>query len=404
MALPVFVNVDTLVTPENTLAATISPAVAASRVWDVLIVGAGPAGSVAARELARRGISTLLVDRCRFPRDKVCGSCLSAAGLRELAAIGLGDLPRRLGAPAVSEFRVYAAGRDVRVAVPAGAAVSRRALDAALVESAIEYGAEFLSETTAQLDGIDGALRGIYLKTAQRFHRTRARLVLIADGLGGRSLLGQRGFGRQRWSDSRVGAACLCTDGGDFYRPGAVHMACGRGGYIGLVRLETGQLDVAGAFDSEFMRCSGGPGPAAADVLAQAGLPPIHSLAQQTWHGTSWLTIAPTRVATERLFVLGDAAGYVEPFTGEGMSWAMASARSVIDLAVEAVDAWRPEHADRWCAIHRQRIRQRQTLCRWLARGLRHPRLTVAVITALHRWPRATAPLVWYTYRPLNPG
>lgn len=402
MAVQVLVNVDTFLTDENTLASSVSPAMAASRRWDVLVVGAGPAGSVAARELARRGISTLLVDRCRFPRDKVCGSCLSAAGLKELAAIGLGDLPRRLGAPAVSEFRVYSAGRAVRVEIPPGAALSRRTLDAALVESAVSHGAEFLSETGAQLDGVDGDLRGIYLKTGSQMRRTQARVVLIADGLGGRSLLGQRGFGRNRWFDSRVGAACLCTEGPDWYAPGTVFMACGRGGYIGVVRLETGRLDVAGAFDADFMRESGGPGAAAACVLSQAGLPPIPRLADQTWHGTSWLTTAPTRVASERLFVVGDAAGYVEPFTGEGMTWAIASARAVVDVVVRSVENWQPERADEWCNLHRARIRRRQYPCRWLARGLRRPLLTQAVITMLHHWPRITAPLVWYTYRPLN--
>src|SRR5262245_23559213 len=64
---------------EERIAPTVGWAEAVRVVWDVAVVGAGPAGSLAARELARRGASVLLVDRSPFPRPKVCGSCLNAA-------------------------------------------------------------------------------------------------------------------------------------------------------------------------------------------------------------------------------------------------------------------------------------------------------------------------------------
>jgi flavin-dependent dehydrogenase len=56
---------------------TLAPESAAGRLWDVVVVGAGPAGAMAARELARRGAGVLLVDRAQFPRYKVCGGCLN---------------------------------------------------------------------------------------------------------------------------------------------------------------------------------------------------------------------------------------------------------------------------------------------------------------------------------------
>ena len=58
--------------------------------WDALVIGAGPAGSVTARELARRGRRVLLVDRATFPRSKVCGGCLNGAAIRTLERLGLG--------------------------------------------------------------------------------------------------------------------------------------------------------------------------------------------------------------------------------------------------------------------------------------------------------------------------
>ena len=88
------------------LAATILPKAATHRLWDAIVVGAGPAGAMAARELARTGISVLLVDRARFPRYKVCGGCLNPRALRLLRKAGLGGLMARLGAVPLTKLRV----------------------------------------------------------------------------------------------------------------------------------------------------------------------------------------------------------------------------------------------------------------------------------------------------------
>ena len=203
MAMPVPADVDALAHAVNTVASSLTPAAAARRVWDVLVIGAGPAGSLAARQLGRRGIATLLVDRARFPRDKVCGCCLSAAGLQELAGAGLDHLVHDLGAPPLRQLQVYAGGRHAAIDLPTGAAISRRRLDAALIREAIARGSEFVSEAAAQLDGIDGERRGVYLRSAGEYTRVAARIVLIADGLGGRVLVGERGFGRYTTGASR---------------------------------------------------------------------------------------------------------------------------------------------------------------------------------------------------------
>ncbi|MBX9624847.1 MAG: FAD-dependent oxidoreductase, partial [Gemmataceae bacterium] len=68
------------------------------RTWDAVVVGAGPAGSVTARGLARRGLAVLLVDKATFPRPKVCGCSLNAAALTGLGAVGLGHVPAACGA------------------------------------------------------------------------------------------------------------------------------------------------------------------------------------------------------------------------------------------------------------------------------------------------------------------
>ena len=104
-----------------TLPATLPSLGEACRIWDVLVVGAGPAGAVAAHELARRGARVLLADRVDFPRGKVCGGCLSVRGLGVLNQLGLGDLPKRLGAVPLTHARLC------RPALHAGARARARA-------------------------------------------------------------------------------------------------------------------------------------------------------------------------------------------------------------------------------------------------------------------------------------
>ncbi|HEY2147947.1 MAG TPA: FAD-dependent monooxygenase, partial [Pirellulales bacterium] len=120
--------------------------------WDAIVVGAGPAGSIAARQIARAGKSVLLVDKATFPRSKVCGSCLNATGAALLERIGLGHLLGDLGAEPLDEIALAAAGRSVCLGIPrGGAVVSRAALDAALVSEAVTAGAMFHGATRARL-------------------------------------------------------------------------------------------------------------------------------------------------------------------------------------------------------------------------------------------------------------
>ena len=104
----------------------------------VTVIGAGPAGAVAARELARRGVNVLLVDKATFPRPKVCGCCLNAAEIATLDAIGLGHVPVAGGAVPLKRVRVAAGRRSAELPLPGGVAVSREALDAAMFETSGE--------------------------------------------------------------------------------------------------------------------------------------------------------------------------------------------------------------------------------------------------------------------------
>lgn len=347
------------------------------RAWDAVVVGAGPAGSVAARELARRGLSVLVVDKAMFPRPKVCGCCLNAAALSALAAVGLGHVPAACGAVPLRAVRLAAGRRSATLPLPGGVAVSREALDAALIREAEAAGATFRPGTAVKV----GA-------------GPSARVVVNASGLSGGSGPAAR---RSRLGGGVMIPADLVPD---FYAPGTIFMATGRGGYVGLVRVEGGRLDVAAAFDADFVKAACGLGPAAEAVLSRTTWPAVPGLADLAWKGTPALTRRPATVAGHRLFAVGDAAGYVEPFTGEGMAWAVASAAAVAPIAARAVACWDDGLIGEWERTHARLVRGRQGVCRAAARVLRSPALTGLAVRALSMVPVLSRPVVAALNRP----
>src|SRR5579884_2256721 len=110
---------------------------------DAVVIGAGPAGSIAAMILARAGWQVTLVEQHRFPRDKVCGECLSAVGIDVLGRLGLADSIADLRPVALSRATLYAPdGTSVSTALPRPMlGLSRMALDSFLLEKAREAGA-----------------------------------------------------------------------------------------------------------------------------------------------------------------------------------------------------------------------------------------------------------------------
>lgn len=356
------------------------------------MVGAGPAGSMAALHLARASRRVLLLDKARFPRPKVCGCCLNAASLAALERADLGHLPERLGAVPLARARVACGSASANVPLPGGAALSREAFDAALVTEAIRAGAAFLPETTPTVGTTPGHVR---LRSGARASDTRAKTLVAADGLAGRTLGPEHGFTTAVAPQARIGCGVILEDAPGAYEPAVIHMACAAGGYVGAVRLEDGRLDVAAAFDPAFVRKRAGPGPAAAAIIESCGFPPIPALEHAEWRGTRALTRRRTRLQRAHLFAIGDAASYVEPFTGEGIAWALAGAAAVVPHVIDAIA--RPSadmERDTWTAAHRSLLARRQRSCRAIAWALRRPRLTHLAIRAAAAAPVLTAPLL----------
>lgn len=350
--------------------------------WDAVVIGAGPAGAVAARELARLGCSVLLVDKAHFPRPKVCGCCVNGSAVASLRRLGLGHVLAN-GVP-LRDVRIGAGRRAATVKLPGGVSLSREAFDLALVREAVKAGVELREGVTAKLGESDAVTREIFVG----HERVRAKVVIVATGLGGSDAAPDAG--------SRIGAGVVVPADAvpAHFTPGTIFMATGFGGYVGLVRVEDGRLDVAAAFDVGFVKAQGGLGPAAETVLGEVGWPRPPKLAELPWKGTPALTRHARHLAGERWFAIGDAAGYVEPFTGEGMAWAIASAAAVAPIAARAVQQWHASHVREWERAHARAIGTRQRVCRVVSRVLRSPRLTTVVVRALSALPILSRPVV----------
>lgn len=367
---------------------------AADRLWDVVVIGAGPAGSLAAQQIAARGLRVLLADRAAFPRDKVCGGCLNQRALAALDRAGLAGLARDAGARPLHAFRAACGNATATVLLPGGAAISRARFDQALMHAAESAGATFFDACTARPQQRTDRGWRIALQSRAEAVEVETRTCIVATGLNRESLRPFPGVRVQRRRNARIGAGALLETGHDLYEPGTIYMAVAQGGYAGLVRVEGGRLNVAAALDPGFVREAGGPGPATAAVLRAANFPVPESLEAGVWRGTPPLTRRVQPRAGDRFLIVGDAAGYVEPFTGEGMAWAFDTAIAAARLVEEHVDAWTPETATAWERQQAACVGRSQRRCRVIAAGLRHPVLVGPVLRGVHAAPALAGPIV----------
>ena len=351
---------------------------------DVAVVGGGPAGLAAATAAAQRGLSVVLLERAALPHDKACGEGVMPAGLSVLERLGvLRNIPPEDSGPIRGVRYVQEDGSTLEGALPGagGLGVRRTALSSVLLRAAREAGVEVRDRTP--LRSHRSTPEGMVLSTGSG--ELAARVLVAADGLHSplrRALgleapvSGTRRFGLRQhwatrpWSDhvevylspraeayvtpcgpARVGVAFLWSDGALEERP-AVESLLAR--FPHLARRLGGA-----ATDSEPL----GAGP--------------------------FLQRARARVAP-RVALLGDAAGYVDAITGEGMSVALVCAEALAGCLPEAVRRGGDVRAfGPYVAIARRQFRSYAWTARAVLALARRPALRRQVVAGLARRPGA---------------
>ncbi|CAN5395820.1 NAD(P)/FAD-dependent oxidoreductase [soil metagenome] len=308
---------------------------------DVLVAGGGPAGSATASHLARRGHSVLLIDRAHFPRDKACGEYLSPGVATALGRLGVMDLvaasnpawPKgmQILTPRTSFQLTYANGSNGRSAL----GLPRKVLDNILLSHARRSGVE-VCEGTRALEPLMSGLRmtGLRVRDARGEREIHARFVVVADGL--HSTI-SRALGRDipvRWP-RRLGLVASFEGVTGIEEYGQMHV--GEGVYCGFAPVGQGAVN-AGMVTRLGAKPNGEP---VADYFDRqiAGIPTVvealgNGRRVSSIRGVGPLARKVRRASGPGYLLVGDAAGFFDPFTGEGVHRALRGA----EIAADAVE------------------------------------------------------------------
>jgi geranylgeranyl reductase family protein len=376
----------------------VTNALGAARRVDVLVVGAGPGGSTAAYHLARAGLDVLLVERSSFPREKVCGDGLTPRAVNALARMGI-DLEDP-GFERHDGLRIRSRKVTLELPWPAlrdypgyGLMRTRAEFDELLARRAEKAGA-VLSERTEAIEPIlEGAwVSGARVRAVDRPDadptEIRARFVVAADGASSR-LAGRAGV--RRLSSRPLGIAARRYYR-SAYRPGPwldvwLEMWDGDSvlpGYGWLFPLPDGTVNLGAGLLNTFKHFK--------DVSAQRvfdsfvrSLPPSFGVSEDSAEGRTMsgplpmgFNRAPT--AVPGLLLVGDAAGVVNPFNGEGIAYAMESGELAAELLHDALVRDRPALAQMYPALLRERYGRYYALGRTFVKAIGEPRVMRALI------------------------
>lgn len=346
--------------------------------WDVIIVGAGVAGSALACILAKQGIKTLVVEAKSFPRDKVCGGCLNQRAQHVLSSIGVLDDLIAMGACELNQIELRVNKQTTRWNMPPMLSVRRSTLDTLLIGTAIERGASFLPKTRAKVLDSTDASRRVELSHDGKKAVIEASIVVAADGLTQSSLKELPQFQSQTRSNSRIGIQFLVAtesliNASCIPDPNLLTMMVSTYGYVGIAVTDGAVIDIAAAIEPNRIREGLSTAQIAQTIMNDCGYDLGVDLTQIECLATPALTRRAHSVADRRLFLLGDAIGYVEPFTGEGMAWALAGATELAPIVIDAMHQWNPTHVTRWQEKLKNKILNHQWMCKTLSRATHSP-------------------------------
>ena len=360
---------------------------------DVLVVGAGPGGSAAAYHLARHGLDVLMVEKAEFPREKVCGDGLTPRAVASLDRMGIDTADPRFERH--RGLRIYSRRAQLDLPWPEledypnyGLVMTRSEFDQLLARYAEKAGARLMERTEALRPTIDeGWVTGSRIQGPDGPAEVRARYVIAADGAASR-------FGAQagvrRDPSKPLGIAAR-----RYYRvdrhPGPwleVWMDLWDGqdimpGYGWLFALPDGSVNLGAGLLNTFKNFK--------DVSAQQVFESFWRMLPEDWNVNEAtadgrvlsgpLPMGMSRVppAMPGMLLVGDAAGLVNPFNGEGIAYALESGELAAELIHEALVTGRPGIAHLYPTMLRERYARYYRIGTNFVRAIGHPSIMRAL-------------------------
>jgi menaquinone-9 beta-reductase len=374
--------------------------------YDAVIAGGGPSGTSAAIHLAQMGARVLLVEQKRFPREKLCGEFISPECLDHFERLGVMERMMAARGAELTETTFYSE-RGLKVSVPSiwfnekrrGAlGLSRAEMDARLLERAREAGAHVLEATQAHDLIIEkGIVRGVLLK--QRTNRTldaRSLITIDATGRAG-ALVRHMGAGNGApsvLSARRKGRAPLVAFKAHLedarVQAGHCEIYFYRGGYGGLSSVEDGLSNLCFIARARDVKGRGSdPLRVMREIVCaneRARLTLAHARVASAWLSVALSGFGRREVAPMRgLFTIGDAAAFIDPFTGSGMLMALESGEIAARVIASRLAGLRlgegfEELASEYSALYRERFNRRLRVSSLLRRAAFVPGLAATAI------------------------
>jgi len=335
--------------------------------WDVVEAGAGPAGAATAALLANHGYRTLLVDRARFPREKPCSDFIAPGARPVLARLGLLETLERRGSPVHGMEVTSTSGATLRghYAGQGGFGLQRRELDLMLVERAVSCGAVLWDDTRVMSLVRKGpAVQGILVRHRSGDELVDTRVLVGADGL--RSVVARALGGTRRVGERRLALVAQLADVTGLHGVGEIFV--GGHGYAGVAPLPGGAANVA-----VVLRAAAAPRGRTAEQLFWSELarfPAVFDRVRGRPVLRSVLATGPfgwrsRRTVVDGALLVGDAAHFFDPITGDGVATALAGAALAADVI--AVALARVDRPTRHALARYSRARRRHFEARWIA-------------------------------------
>ncbi len=320
--------------------------------YDVIVAGGGPAGASAATHLAMRGARVLLAEQKKFPREKLCGEFISPECAVHFERLGVIDRMLAAGPAKLYETVFYSrSGKSVNVpstwfgANGAALGLSRAEMDERLLRRAGEAGVTVLEDApVADLLFEKAEVRGVRLKSAGEQVSYRAPLTIDATGRA-RALARRVGPNRAGSKSNRAPLVAFKAHLEDArVAAGACEIYFYRGGYGGLSSIEDGRSNLCFIASARDVRAYGANAERVMREIVCQNARAAHTLAnaraRSPWLAVTLESFGRHQIAPAKgLLTIGDAASFIDPFTGSGMLMALESGELAAQVIADHLDA-----------------------------------------------------------------